>query len=62
MTAGLPEPRSVFASVSIGRNHVIFGGETSPSFRGHAGAGNFSGSVVLLRERGGRFFKDIFEF
>ena len=49
---GLPEPRSVFVSLSIGPNHIIFGGETSPSFKGHAGAGNFSGSVILLREDG----------
>ena len=49
---GLPEPRSVFVSLSIGPSHIIFGGETSPSCKGHEGAGNFSSSVIVLQENG----------
>lgn len=49
----LPEPRSVFASVSVGHEgHVIFGGELSPSLKGHEGAGNFSSEVIYLKEAG----------
>ena len=45
---GLPEPRSVFVSVSgLLWNHLlVFGGELTPSDRGHEGAGNFSGDVI----------------
>ena len=51
MNLGLPEPRSVFVHVSVGPNQVIFGGEMSPSQKGHEGAGNFFGSVHVFAEK-----------
>jgi N-acetylneuraminic acid mutarotase len=36
-----PEPRSVFASASIGDQFYLFGGEREPSATGHSGAGTF---------------------
>ena len=50
---GLPEPRSVFVSLSVGPSHIIFGGETSPSNKGHSGAGNFTNSLIVLDEADG---------
>ena len=47
----LPEPVSVALCFALGDKIVMFGGEVTPSERGHAGAGNFR------QERaGGRFF------
>ena len=37
----LPEPVSVALCFALGGKIVMFGGEVTPSERGHAGAGNF---------------------
>jgi hypothetical protein len=36
-----PEPRSVYASASVGDSFYLFGGEREPSATGHSGAGTF---------------------
>lgn len=36
-----PEPRSVYASATVGDSFLLFGGEREPSATGHSGAGTF---------------------
>lgn len=43
-----PTARSVFSTVGIGKNIIVFGGEVDPSDLGHLGAGKFSGEVYSL--------------
>jgi len=47
-------PRSVSASTCLSSLNLIcvFGGELSPSAKGHEGAGNFSREVLLLPTTG----------
>lgn len=40
-SAPRPEPRSVYASASVGDHFYLFGGEREPSATGHSGAGTF---------------------
>ena len=46
-------PRSVAASFSFDRAFMIFGGEVSPSDKGHEGAGGFAGDLVAIDPRSG---------
>jgi len=41
-------PRSVSASIPLGRSLLLFGGEVSPSDRGHEGAGGFASDLVAI--------------
>ena len=43
-----PQGRSVFGLASLGEACVIFGGEISPSTKGHEGAGSFSQDLWLF--------------
>ena len=46
-------PRSVVASLSLPRALLLFGGEVSPSDRGHEGAGGFAADLVAVDPAGG---------
>ena len=41
-------PRSVCASLPLGRGLMLFGGEVSPSDRGHEGAGGFASDLLAI--------------
>ena len=41
-------PRSVVASFAFPRGLLLFGGEVSPSDRGHEGAGGFAGDLLAI--------------
>ena len=46
-------PRSVCASLALRHGLLLFGGEVSPSDRGHEGAGGFASDLVAIDSRDG---------
>lgn len=48
MSCELGQACSVTLCAAVGHKVVLFGGELEPSNRGHAGAGNFSGELVVF--------------